>query len=240
MTDPTPSAEPRVALVTDRGLHVLVNYHRNQDAAEALAAELRARGRTVTPLRADVADAAAVKAMLATIRKDVGRLDVLVNSAGVLHEGLFLFTDPDRFWEVMHVNLGGVVNCCRAAIPLLGRKKSGRIVNIASIAAMHGTTGLSAYAASKAGVLALTGVLARELAGSGVRVNAVAPGLVATDMADQLASPAARERSLHAQPVSRIGRPEEVASVVAYLALDAPDYLTGEVIRVDGGAMIGP
>ncbi len=254
MTDERADTAQEVALVTggsrgigravslalaDRGLHVVINYHRSEAAAEALAAELRARGRTVTPLCADVSDPAAVKTMMAVIRRDLGRLDVLVNCAGILHEGLFLFTDVDRFWEVMRVNLGGVVNCCRAAIPLLGRHRRGRIVNVASIAAMHASAGLSAYASSKAGVLALTGVLARELAAGGVRVNAVAPGLVETDMVEHMNSPSARERSLHTQPLPRLGRPEEVARVVTFLALDAPDYLTGEVIRVDGGAMIG-
>ena len=254
MSDEATPTAPEVALVTggsrgigravcvalaDRGLHVVINYHRSEAAALALAAELRARGRTVTALQADVAEPAAVKAMMSVIRRDIGRLDVLVNSAGVLHEGLFLFTEVERFWEVMRVNLGGVVNCCRAAIPLLGKRRRGRIVNVASIAAMHATAGLSAYASSKAGVLALTGVLARELAGSGVRVNAVAPGLIETDMVEHMSSAATRERSLHAQPIPRIGRADEVAGLVAYLALDAPDYLTGEVIRVDGGAMIG-
>lgn len=246
------SDAPPVALVTggsrgigravalalaERGLHVVVNYRSGEADAAALAAELQAAGRAVTLARADVADPAAVAAMMAMIRRDLGGLDVLVNSAGVLHEGLFLFTPIDRFWEVMRVNLGGVVHCCRAAAPMLARRRCGRIINVASIAAMHATAGLSAYASSKAAVLALTGVLARELAGS-VSVNAVAPGLVETDMTAHMDAPA-RERSLGAQPLRRLGRAEEVASVVAYLATEAPAYLTGEVIRVDGGAMIG-
>lgn len=244
-------ADARVALVTGgsrgigravcralaaRGVAVAIHYNRSEDAARELAAEL---GPTSSVHAADVADEAAVRAMFAALRERHGQLDIVVNAAGVLHEGLFFFTDSARFWDVMRVNLGGVMHCCRAAIPLLGRRKRGRIVNIASIAGMHHTAGLSAYASSKAAVIALGGVLARELAGVGVRVNTVAPGLVGTDMTEGMQKPEARERALASQPVARIGTPEEVASVVAYLALDAPDYMTGEVLRVDGGAMIG-
>jgi len=255
MNEPQPADPgPRVALVTGagrgigraisrelaaRGLHVALNYRADDAAAAALEAELHAAGHSASRHRADVADPEAVRAMFAELRAQRGRLDVLVNSAGVLHEGLFLFTPLDRFWQVMQVNLGGVVNCCRAAIPMLGRRKSGRIINLASIAALHQSAGLAAYAASKAGVLALTGVLARELAAAGIRVNAVAPGLIETDMVAAMADPSARERALQGQPVRRIGRAEEVANLVAYLALDAPDYLTGETLRLDGGAMIG-
>jgi len=216
-----------------RGLHVIVNYKQSADAAHALCDEIDG-----TPFQADVADPSAVRAMVGAVRKQRGRLDVLVNNAGVLFEGVFFMTPLDRFWDLMHVNLGGVANTCRAAIPLMARHKRGRIVNIASIAAMHATEGLSAYAASKAAVIALSNVLARELAPSGITVNAVAPGLVETDMPESMIDAGARERAIALQPVQRMGSPEEVAEVVAWLAVDAPSYLTGEVIRVDGGALI--
>lgn len=246
--------ERRVALVTGgsrgigraivvalarRGLTVVINYRSDQAAAESLRAELAEAGHTITLARADVSDRGEVKAMFKALRRDHGRLDVLINCAGVLHEGLFMFTPADRFWEVLRTNLGGVEACCRAAIPSLSRRRDGRIVNIASIAAIHATAGLSAYAASKAAVIALSQVLARELAGIGVRVNVVAPGLVETDMTAGMVDETARERALSQQPIPRIGRPEEVANLVTYLALDAPDYMTGTVQRIDGGAMIG-
>lgn len=221
-----------------RGLHVAINYHSNHEAARAAAGELEAEGLEVSLWPADVSDAAAAKQMLADIKREVGRVEILVNNAGVLHEGLFFFTGLDKFWEVMRVNLGGTVNCCRYAIPMLGRNKNGRIINMASIAAMHASVGLSAYATSKAGVIALSKVLARELASSGVCVNVVAPGLVESDMTDSLTDPKLHARSLSIQPISRMGKPSEIADVVAFLALDAPAYLTGEVIRVDGGSMI--
>ncbi|PRQ05835.1 3-oxoacyl-[acyl-carrier-protein] reductase FabG [Enhygromyxa salina] len=221
-----------------RGLHVAINYRSRREAAEAVEAELAAEGLACSLWEADVSDKAATKQMIAGIKAKLGRLDVLVNNAGVLHEGLFFFTPIDKFWEIMQVNLGGVVNCSRYAIPMLGRHKAGRIINMASIAAMHGSAGLSAYASSKGAVISLSKVLARELAKSGVTVNVVAPGLVASDMTDSLASPEAHARSVAMQPVARMGEPDEIARLVVFLACDAPGYLTGEVIRVDGGSMI--
>lgn len=221
-----------------RGLHVAINYRSNHDAAGELRAELEADGLACSLWPADVSDPAAAKQMLADIKREVGPVEVLVNNAGILHEGLFFFTKLDDFWDVMRVNLGGTVNCCRFAIPMLGRNKNGRIINMASIAAMHASVGLSAYAASKASVIALSKVLARELASMGVCVNVVAPGLVESDMTDSLADPEVHARSLALQPIARMGRPKEIADVVCFLACDAPAYLTGEVIRVDGGSMI--
>ncbi len=221
-----------------RGLHVAINYRSNHEAAREVEAKLRAEGLACSLWQADVSDPSATKQMMAAIKSQIGPIDVLVNNAGVLHEGLFFFTKLDQFWEVMHTNLGGTVNCCRYAVPMLGRKKAGRIINMASIAAMHGSVGLSAYASSKAAIVGLSKVLARELASSGVCVNVVAPGLVESDMTDSLADPQVHARSLALQPVARMGKPSEIADVVTFLACDAPAYLTGEVIRVDGGSMI--
>ncbi len=246
--------EQRVALVTggSRGIgraislelgrlgyHVFINFAHDQAAAESTRAAIEALGGTAAIIKADVAERADVKNMFREIRRARRRLDVLVNNAGILHEELFFFTSVDRFWELMKVNLGGVVNCCKAAIPLLGKRRAGRIINVASIAALHGTAGLSAYASSKAAVLGLTKVLARELGPMGVVVNAVAPGLIETDMTAELAGADTRERAVAQQPIARLGRAEEVASVVAYLADQAPEFMTGEIVRVDGGSMIG-
>lgn len=222
-----------------RGVHVVVNYKNSHEAAAALVEEIARAGGSASMIRADVAELAEVRAMVREVRRAHGRLDVLVNNAGVLLEGLFSLVDLEAFWGVLRTNLGGVANCCKCASPLLGKGRSGRIVNIASIAGMHATLGLSAYATSKAAVITLSGVLARELAPQGISVNVVAPGLVDTDMPASMKKAEARERSIASQPVARIGTPEEVAAVVAFLSLDAPSYLTGEVIRVDGGALIG-
>jgi 3-oxoacyl-[acyl-carrier protein] reductase len=252
-TEPGSAAEHRVALVTggsrgigravsralaERGCHVIVNYHQNQAVAEHLSAELHSAGLRSSVARADVSDAQQVVELLKMIRAEHGRLDVLVNSAGILEERLVLFSKPERFWEIMQTNLGGTFNVCKSAAPLLAKNRSGRIVNLSSIAASHGTRGLAAYACSKAAVEALTKVLARELAGSGIRVNAIAPGLIETEMTDAVRETELRQVNVERQPVTRIGQPEEVARLVTFLALDAPDYLTGEVIRLDGGAAI--
>lgn len=245
--------EERVALVTggsrgigraistalaERGCHVVINYQHNQAAAEDLLQQLHNAGKRASLARADVSDSARVVDMLRAVRAEHGRLDVLVNSAGILEERLVMFSKPERFWEIMQTNLGGTLNTCKAAASLLAKERSGRIVNLSSIAASHGTRGLAAYACSKAGVEALTKVLARELAASGVRVNAIAPGLIETEMTDAVRETELRKVNIERQPVTRIGRPEEVARLATFLALDAPDYMTGEVIRLDGGAAI--
>lgn len=221
--------------LAQRGVHVAIGFHRGEEAAQALLEELQNEGLEASLARANVADKQEVKQMVRAIKKQFGRLDILVNNAGILEEKLFFLTSTDRFWEVQNTNLGGVVNCCRAAIPMLSKHRNGRVINLSSLAASHGTAGLSAYACSKAAIEALTKVLARELAAMGVRVNAVAPGLVATDMTANLRSPEHRQQMLQTQPISRMGRPEEVANLVTYLALDAPDYLTGEILRLAGG-----
>ncbi|HET9955751.1 MAG TPA: 3-oxoacyl-ACP reductase family protein [Polyangiaceae bacterium] len=251
--DHTPSSPRKVALVTgasrgigraiarglaQRGCHVVINYAQNQAAAQAVHEELNRAGYACSIARSDVSNWDAVQDLMRSIRGELGRLDILVNNAGVLEEKLFFFQSLERFWEVMRINLGGTANLCKAATPLLGARKAGRIVNLSSIAASHGTTGLSAYACSKAGIEALTKVLARELASSGIRVNAVAPGLIQTEMTESLRSASTKPEALRRQPVERLGRPEEVAELVSFLALDAPDYFTGEVLRLDGGAAI--
>ncbi len=245
--------QPPVALVTGasrgigaaiaralvrRGVRVALGYHRSEQQATELAASLTGEGGIVELAQGDVAEPAQAKKIVRAIKKQWGRLDILINNAGVVAEELFFLSNLERFWDLQRINLGGTINCCRAAIPMLSRHKNGCIINMSSIAAQHGTTGLSAYACSKAAIEALTKVLARELAAVGVRVNAVAPGLVATEMTDNLRDPARHQASLQMQPVSRMGTPEEVASLVTYLALDAPAYLTGEIVRIDGGAAI--
>lgn len=227
-----------VRALAARDCHVIINYHSHQDAAERLRDEVDQAGGRASIARADVAEFTAVQDMIRATREEFGRLDVLVNCAGILEERLFFFMDMASFWRVLQVNLGGTANTCKAASALLGKHKAGRVINLSSIAASHGTTGLSAYACSKAAVEALTRVLARELASAGIRVNAIAPGLVATDMTESMRSAETRDRAIAQQPIARIGQPEEVASLVTYLALDAPDYLTGEIIRLDGGAAI--
>lgn len=217
-----------------RGFDVAIVYRKSEEEARALLPELEALGVAGEAIQADVCSPEQVAVLFQRIRARWRSLQVLVNSAGVLSEEIFALTSMDTFWNVMQTNLGGTVQCCKQAIPLLMASRRGRIINIASIAGMDYSEGLSAYAASKAAIIAFSGVLSRELARTGVPVNVVAPGLVDTDMTTNM-NKAARERALARQPQGRMGTPAEVASLVGYLAAEAPPYLTGAVLRIDGG-----
>jgi len=221
------------------GFTVVINYATNKEAATQVLRDIDGLGQLAMLAECDVTDLSDVRNMFKMIAEKFGRLDVLVNNAGIVHENLFSLTKLEDFWNVVTVNLGGVLHCCKCAIPLMVRRRQGRIINISSIASMHGTAGLSAYATSKAAINSLSNVLARELAPAGISVNVVAPGLIDTAMPAGMKSPAARQRAIELQPVARLGSPTEVASVVTYLADRAPQFLTGELIRIDGGAMIG-
>jgi NAD(P)-dependent dehydrogenase (short-subunit alcohol dehydrogenase family) len=216
-----------------RGFDVAVAYRTRAEEAAAVVRELLAMGAGAEAIQADVCSQEQVLALFQRIRKRWRRLAVLVNNAGVLYEELFALTPLDSFWQVMQTNLGGTVQCCRQALPMLAASRRGRIINLASLAALDGGEGLSAYAASKAAIIALSRVLSRELLRAGVAVNVVAPGLVDTDMTAQM-NPAAKERALARQPLGRMATPKEVASLVGYLALEAPPDLTGKVLRLDG------
>jgi 3-oxoacyl-[acyl-carrier protein] reductase len=218
-----------------RGFDVAIVYRHRAEEAAAVAAELEALGVAAEALKADVARQEDVSALFRRVRARWRSLHVLVNNAGILHEEVFALTSVDTFWNVMQNNLGAAVQCCKQALPMLAASRRGRIINIASVAAMDCTQGLSAYAASKAALIALSRVLSRELARAGVAVNVVAPGLVDTDMTQNM-NPAARERALARYPHGRMATPAEVASLVGYLAAEAPSHLTGAVLRIDGGA----
>jgi 3-oxoacyl-[acyl-carrier protein] reductase len=222
-----------------RGATVVVNYASRTDAAEETVAQIAAAGGTAVTCGFDVSDAAATAAAIKQIGKDHGGLHILVNNAGVAINGLLLrFKDSD--WErVMAINLAGSFRCARAAAPLLLRAKDrGRIINIGSVVGETGNAGQAAYAASKAGLIGLTKALAKELAPRGVCVNAVTPGYIATDMTDEHLPEDQRDKLLESIPLGRIGTPEDVAGAVAFLAGPEAGYITGEVLRINGGLLM--
>ncbi len=221
------------------GYAVVVNFAARQGDADAMTAAITARGGTAVALQADVSDAAAVTRMFAAVDERFGRLDALVNNAGIGRRFDRLTDIDDESWRrTLAVNLDGAFFCMRAAIPRLQAAGGGRIVNISSGAARTGGAIGAHYAASKAGVLALTAKAARELARDGIAVNAVLPSVIETEMLDAVApDAAARERVLAQFPIGRFGRPEEVARVVRFLVAEAPDYLTGEFISLRGGRL---
>jgi 3-oxoacyl-[acyl-carrier protein] reductase len=221
------------------GFAVGVNFVHRPDQAEETVAAITAGGGEAAALQADVADPQAVEAMFAALDRHFGRLDALVNNAGIGTRIESLTAIDDATWRrTLAVNLDGAFYCIRAAVPRLRAAGGGRIVNISSGAAKTGGMIGAHYAASKAGLLALTAKAARELAREGIAVNAVLPSVIETEMLDTLAGgPEARERLRAQFPIGRFGRPEEVAQVVRFLIAEAPSYLTGEFISLRGGRL---
>jgi len=219
------------------GGRVVVNYRERRDAAEAVAADIRAAGGFAEVLGFDVADGDAVDAAIRDVAARLGNVDILVNNAGVSADGLILRTSDEAWDRVLDVNLKGVFNCTKAVSRAMMRARSGRIVNISSVVGFMGNTGQSTYAAAKAGVIGFTKAAARELASRDITVNAVAPGLIATDMLEGMQA-AARDMVLALVPLGRFGTPEEVAAAVTFLAGPGGAYITGQVIHVNGGLYV--
>jgi 3-oxoacyl-[acyl-carrier protein] reductase len=217
----------------EQGARVLVGYRaREADAAETLA-EIERRGGNAELVRFDVTDAAAVEGALTRLTSQ-HRLDVLVNAAGVARDNLLPLMTQEEWDEPLQVNLTGAFRCIRAVTPHMIARRSGAIINIASVAGVHASPGQANYAASKGGLLALTCTLAAELASYGVRVNAVVPGMLSTGMATRL-DHRTLETVRRRIPLGRFGTGEEIANVVTFLASSRASYIVGQAIRVDGG-----
>jgi len=218
------------------GARVAVNYASSSGAAEEVAAEITAAGGEAIALKADVSQATEVDDLVKSITDEWGGIDILVNNAGITRDTLLLRMKPEDWQAVINLNLTGVFLCCRAIGKLMLKRRSGRIVNIASVAGQMGNPGQANYSAAKAGVIGLTKTLAKEFASRGVLVNAVAPGFIATDMTKDLKN---SEEILKFIPLGRYGQPEEVAGLVKFLAADpAAAYITGQVLNVDGGMVM--
>jgi 3-oxoacyl-[acyl-carrier protein] reductase len=222
-----------------RGAKVVINYASREDAAKEAAAAVEAAGGQAVLSAFDVANSTAVTDAIKVIGKDHGGLDILVNNAGVAINGLIMRFSDDQWQKTIAVNLGGAFHCTRAASMLLLRAKTcGRIINITSVVGEMGNGGQVAYAASKAGLIGLTMSTARELASRGVTCNAIAPGYIETDMTSESLPEAARAKLMEQIPLAKIGRPDDVGDAVAFLAGPEAGYITGQVLRVNGGMLM--
>ena len=217
------------------GAEVVVNYASSPEAAEAVVAEIQAKGGSAYALKADVSDEASVDDLIKTVLKRSERIDVLVNNAGITRDGLLMRMKTEDWQAVINLNLTGVFFCTRAVARPMLKQRSGRIINITSVVGLMGNAGQANYAAAKAGVVGLTRSSAKEMASRGITVNAVAPGFIATDMTKDLEADAI----LSAIPLGRFGSPDQVAGAVRFLAADpAAAYITGQVLQVDGGMVM--
>jgi 3-oxoacyl-[acyl-carrier protein] reductase len=206
----------------------------NDEGARAAAEDIEKRGGSAKSYALDVRDSEAVANVFKTIGEDLGHIDILVNNAGITRDNLIIRMSPDDWDAVMEVNLKGAFNCIRAAARTMMSQRFGRIVNISSVIGQVGNIGQSNYASSKAGIIALTKSVARELAPRGITANAIAPGFIETPMTESL-SDKVRENLASKILLKRLGRPEDVANLVAFLVSDEGNYITGQTINVDGG-----
>jgi len=221
-----------------RGAKVVVNYAKDADGANATVQKIQAASGEAKAIQADVADFKAAEGLIKAAVEAHGGLDILVNNAGTTRDMVIMLM-PEADWDVViQTNLKSAYNCSKAAVKTMMRKRYGRIINITSVSGIAGNAGQTNYSASKAGLIGLTKALAREVAARNITVNAVAPGFVPTALTNDLPA-ALKDASLKAIPLGRWGTAEDVAYAVAFLASDEAAYITGQVLSVDGGMVMG-
>lgn len=216
------------------GMNVAVIFHGNQEKADETVAACKANGVEAIAIKCDVKVMAEVQIAIENVMETFGSVDVLVNNAGVTKDGLLLRMSEEDFDAVVDTNLKGCFLFSKACAAIMMKQKSGKIINIASIVGLQGNAGQANYAASKAGIIGFTKSLAKELGSRGITVNAVAPGFVETDMTDVL-SDKVKEAFLNMVPLKRTAKPEDIANAIGFLASEKADYITGQVLTVDGG-----
>jgi 3-oxoacyl-[acyl-carrier protein] reductase len=224
-------------VLAERGASVVVS-DRDAGTAEHAAAELSSKGKRAIAVAADVASGADVKNLVATTIAHWGRVDILVNNAGITRDNLLIRMKDEDWDAVISVNLKGVYHCIKAVLPAMSKQRSGKIISISSIAGVMGNAGQANYAASKAALIGLTKTIAREYASRGITANAVAPGFIDTAMTAGLPA-VVKETLMKEIPLARLGVPADIAYAVAFLASSQADYITGQVLNVNGGMYMG-
>ena len=223
--------------LAEHGANVAINYRKHKEEAEEVINKVKAFSRKGILVQADISNHADAANMVGSVVKEFGKLDILVNNAGINWDGVIWKMTEEQWDSVININLKGYFNYIRAVSPIFREQQSGKIVNVTSINGLRGKFGQANYSASKAGIIGLTKTVAKELGKYSVNVNAVAPGLIETDMMKQ-ASEEVRKMAIEEIVLKRIGQPEEVANVVAFLCSEMARHITGEVIKVDGGQYI--
>ena len=220
-------------LAAENHAHVIINYNKNEKGAAELVDMIHGKGFSASMIKADVSSEDEVKDMFSSIKEKHSRIDVLVNNAGLMRNSLLALTSTELFDHTIDVNLKGTFLCTRYASNMMRKQRSGRIINISSIVGLQGYEGQAVYSASKAAVIGFTRSVAKELGRYGITVNAIAPGLIETDLIKDI-KPDIREKMLSNISLGRIGTPEDVAKIVLFLSSDLASYVSGSVIAVDG------
>ena len=223
--------------LADHGANIVINYRNSDKEAEELKAILEEKGVKVLTVKCDISNFEDSKNIMDKCKEVFGKIDILVNNAGITKDTLIMRMKEEDFDSVIDVNLKGTFNCAKHASAIMLKQRFGKIINMTSVVGIAGNAGQVNYAASKSGVIGLTKSLAKELGSRGITVNAVAPGFINTDMTASLSEKVKEEASKNI-PLKRLGDPEDVANLVGFLASDAANYITGQVINVDGGMVM--
>ncbi|MBE6087895.1 MAG: 3-oxoacyl-[acyl-carrier-protein] reductase [Clostridium beijerinckii] len=219
------------------GANIVLNYRSNEKEALEVENEIKGMGVEILCVKGDISKSEEVDNLINSAKEKFGTIDIMVNNAGITKDALIIRMKEEDFDNVIDVNLKGVFNCLKAITPIMMKQKHGKIINLSSVVGITGNAGQVNYSASKAGVIGMTKSLAREVGSRGINVNAVAPGYIETDMTEALADKY-KEEMKKTIPLKRLGKASDVANVVAFLASESADYVTGQVIQVDGGMLM--